>query len=246
MSDGQALMNLEDAAKSVAIAEAVTDAQRAVLTQKTPKKVVKQRKGRGGVMLSYVQHGWVTATLNEAFGWAWSWDVLEYQILGEPAREVLVLGRLTVHTPRGDIVKKQFGSSDVKKWKNTGDPLSVGDDLKAASSDALKKCASLLGIGLDLYSNDLDDVYSDDGHQSVTEDLSKAGIQAVSDEPFASKEDAIQWGFSQGVFSHITKARNSYAKLYRETDPKPPTSGDMHKLWREKVYDKLGNPPEDE
>ena len=32
--------------------------------------------------------------------------------------------------------------------------MSIADDYKAAASDALKKCASLLGIGLDLYGRD--------------------------------------------------------------------------------------------
>ena len=33
----------------------------------------------------------------------------------------------------------------------TGKPVSIGDDLKAAATDALKKGASLLGVGLHLY-----------------------------------------------------------------------------------------------
>lgn len=248
----QALMNLDDAPKQVTIAEAVTQSQIAVLTQKTPKKAIKVRPGKGGKHFSYVEHAWVTATLNAAFNWGWSWDVLEWHTVPEndPSPfEVFILGRLTIHSPRGDIVKTQFGTASVKRDRNQN-ILSVGDDLKAASSDGLKKAASLLGVALDLYSSDLDDVYEsggDNGRQSVTEDLAKAtGAQVTSNEPFASKEDAIRWGFDQGVFGHINEARNSYTKLYRETNPKPDTPGDMHKLWREKVYGKIGEPPDDE
>jgi hypothetical protein len=83
--------------------------------------------------------------------------------------------------------------------------------------------------------------------EAVTEAVAEpTGSFVISDEPFASKEDAIQWGFAQGCFKHINEARNSYAKLYRETNPKPTTPADKHKLWREYVYDKIGSPPEDE
>jgi len=133
---------------------AVNDAQRVVLTQSTPPEVLMTRPGKGGKQFTYVEHAWVTATLNEAFGWSWSWEIVEHQFIPvEQPIEVLVLGKLTVHTQRGDLVKMQFGSADVKCDRN-GNPLSIGDDLKAASSDGLKKCASLLGIALDLYRSD--------------------------------------------------------------------------------------------
>ncbi len=133
----------------------MSDSQRAVLTQRTPSAVVKQRRGPGGLKFSYVEHSWVTRTLNEAFAWNWSWEILEWRLIpqDEP-NEVFVLGKLTVNTPTGTITKQQFGSASVKRSKSSKKPLSVGDDLKAASSDALKKCASLLGLALDLYSKD--------------------------------------------------------------------------------------------
>ena len=66
MAKDQSVMTLQDAQNQVVIADAVTASQRVVLTQKTPEQVIKRRKGRGGMTLSYIQHGWVTATLNEA------------------------------------------------------------------------------------------------------------------------------------------------------------------------------------
>jgi hypothetical protein len=44
-----------------------------------------------------------------------------------------------------------FGASQVTREKTTGKPLSLGDDLKAAATDCLKKCATFLGVGLHLY-----------------------------------------------------------------------------------------------
>ncbi len=86
----------------------------------------------------------------EAFGWNWDFEVLDTRIIPDDnPQEVVIRGRLTVHTKHGTIVKEQFGSSAVKR--SNGSITSLGDDLKAATSDALKKCASLLGLALDLY-----------------------------------------------------------------------------------------------
>ena len=47
----------------------------------------------------------------------------------------------------------QFGVSQVTREKNGGALISLGDDLKAAATDALKKCATFLGVGLHLYAD---------------------------------------------------------------------------------------------
>ena len=128
----------------------LNEAQRSIMEQRTPANAIRTRRGRGGREFKYVTHAYVTRILNQAFGWAWDFEVLDTRIVPEEdPQEVFVRGRLTVRTKSGVIVKEQFGSSSVKR---SGSQItSLGDDLKAASSDALKKCASLLGLALDLY-----------------------------------------------------------------------------------------------
>jgi hypothetical protein len=63
---------------------------------------------------------------------------------------VLVLGKLTAD----NVVKCQFGSSKITRTKDTGEIISLADDLKAAGTDSLKKCATMLGVGLYLYNGD--------------------------------------------------------------------------------------------
>ena len=46
------------------------------------------------------------------------------------------------------VVRQQFGSQKLRRSRSTGVPLDLGFDLKGASTDAMKKCASLLGVGL--------------------------------------------------------------------------------------------------
>src|SRR5215210_5288604 len=135
--------------------QTLTEAQVDFLLQRTPKHEIKLRQGRGGMQFSYVEHGYVTERLNLVFGFNWDFEVVDKQILED---EVIVEAKLTVRTPGGQtIVKTQFGGADIKRHTSgarSGKPLSIADDYKAAASDALKKCASLLGIGLDLYGRD--------------------------------------------------------------------------------------------
>ncbi len=101
---------------------------------------IKHRKGNFNRTLAYVEAPAVIARLNDAFDAAWSFEIKEHQILQE---EVLVLGRLTA----GGITKTQFGSSQITRKKDTGEIISLGDDLKAAATDALKKAATPAGCG---------------------------------------------------------------------------------------------------
>jgi len=135
--------------------QTLSEAQVDFLLQRTPKHEIKKRQGRGGLQFSYVEHGYVTERLNLVFGFNWDFEVTDKQILED---EVIVEAKLTVRTPGGQtIVKTQFGGAEIKRHASgakSGRPLSIADDYKAAASDALKKCASLLGIGLDLYGRD--------------------------------------------------------------------------------------------
>jgi hypothetical protein len=61
--------------------------------------------------------------------------------------EVLVLAKLTAE----GITKMNFGVSQVTRERDSGALISLGDDLKAAATDSLKKCATFFGVGLHLY-----------------------------------------------------------------------------------------------
>ena len=117
---------------------------RTMLEQPFDGKYIKQRKGRNNITLDYLETHIVIQRLNDAFDGNWSFEIVEYQ---QMADEVVVLGKLTAD----GVIKQQFGSSAIAKTRNDGQIISIGDDLKAAASDCLKKCATLLGVGLHLY-----------------------------------------------------------------------------------------------
>ena len=105
---------------------------------------IKQRKGSFGDVLDYVEAATVIQRLNDCFEAEWTFDVADHRILDD---EVLVLGKLTAQ----GITKSQFGKSKITRSKGDRSIVSIGDDLKAAATDSLKKCATLFGIGLHLY-----------------------------------------------------------------------------------------------
>jgi hypothetical protein len=77
---------------------------------------------------------------------AWSFEVTHHEVRED---EVVVIGRLSAD----GVTKMQFGVSQLTREKGTGAIVSLGDDLKAAATDALKKCATFFGVGLHLYAD---------------------------------------------------------------------------------------------
>lgn len=99
------------------------------------------RRDERGNPIPYLEAHSVTERLNEAFGGRWCFEIAKHQI---GHAQVWVLGRLSAC----GVTKEQFGSSEIKRRRETREVIDIGNDLKAAASDALKKCASLMGVGL--------------------------------------------------------------------------------------------------
>jgi len=121
------------------------------LLKETPKKYVKQRPAKGGGTWDYVTGGYVRKCLNLMFGWDWSFEIVEQMVLHG---EAIVKGKLTCNSNGKTIVKMQFGNKDIMMKRGTEIPLSIGNDLKAAATDCLKKCAAEIGIAADIYNKE--------------------------------------------------------------------------------------------
>ena len=117
---------------------------------------IKQRKGPGGKMLDYLEAHSVIARLNEAFEGQWTFRVLDRIVTEE---EIAVLGELTAENE----MKQQWGS------KTREEHVPLGDTIKAATSDALKKCSTLFGVGLHLYAEDSKGKHRQRGNGEETE-----------------------------------------------------------------------------
>ena len=141
------------------------------LFKPTPKAHIYERPAKGGGVWKYVTGTYFKKVLNLMFGWNWDFEIMD-EIVNMEAAQVIIKGRLTVRTGNATIVRMQYGRQDLKfkndflldkdgnkimgtngypkKFKTTI-PLDLGNDLKGAATDALKKCASELGIASDVY-----------------------------------------------------------------------------------------------
>lgn len=123
------------------------------LIKPTPREQIYTRPGRGGKSFTYVTGSYVEKKLNYLFGFMWDFDVVEHGVVGD---FIWVKGKLTGNLPNGAQIRKtQFGRAEVKYKKDAShkpeNMVDYGNDLKAAATDSLKKCASLLGIASDVY-----------------------------------------------------------------------------------------------
>lgn len=103
---------------------------------------------RNGVDIPYLSGEQVATRLNEVIGVGrWSFRILEHGY-DQEADEVWALGELTAKIDGEQVVRQQFGGERIKRARRDNRILSLGDTKKAAGTDAMKKCAMLLGIGL--------------------------------------------------------------------------------------------------
>lgn len=145
-----------------------------IVLQRTPEEHIHQRPGKGGGQWNYVTGVYVTKILNYVFGWCWDYQIIDKGNVEENGKviSVWVLGRLTIKDPQTMqpiLIKEQFGGADVKR-KRDGSLLDFANDLKASATDALKKCASAIGIAGDVYgANEFKEIAQDKVADKVVE-----------------------------------------------------------------------------
>lgn len=145
---------------------------------------------KGGKNIDYLATEQVVSRLTEVLGMdGWSFNVLRE---GRDGDTLWCVGRLSVFFPAHVVEREQFGECD------TGKGMGVGDARKGAGSDALKKCASLVGVGLYLQEKDLP--RGDGGRDSAVSEKSeivrnKWGLPARVSDPMtdARKAALLQW-----------------------------------------------------
>ena len=153
-----------------------------VIRRELPELLIKKRElgyGKSKVTLSYISGATVVDLLNEAFDYLWDWQVDkewiqesvdrydknkgEYQPQNPVAH---VRGKLTVYLPQEDggslfqITKSGHGSKPIIGGQNEQE-----SSFKSADTDALKKAASRLGIGLSLYRDEEEQLFFEESFQ---------------------------------------------------------------------------------
>ncbi len=110
----------------------------------TPQDVVKSRNG-----FDYVDEGYMRWRLNQHYP-TWSWEVIKYETLGDKA--IVVHGRLRI---MDEGIPRSFDSvaaHRIAQARSGAGYVDLGNDLKAANSDAFK-------VAVNRLCNVADDVY---------------------------------------------------------------------------------------
>jgi hypothetical protein len=155
------------------------------ILQRTPVNHIYRRKAKGEGEWEYVTGVYVKKVLNYCFGWMWDFSIKEH---GREGNQIWVLGKLTIKNKNGKemISKEQFGRADIKFYKDKSKGIvDYGNDLKAAATDALKKCASELGIASDVYGREeFKDIQKvDRGYIPPKDEITDAEIEEATGEP---------------------------------------------------------------
>lgn len=182
-----------------------------ILQTQVPEQWISNLK-KGGSNFSYVSGDVVIRMLNKAFRNRWSFEVVETrEVQGQdkidksgkvyPQGKIIqVLGRLTVP---GWGTREQWGAQ----------PLLGGNDVqehafKSATTDAMKKCASMFGVALDLYGTQgkehllidpkdyllQDERQLDNLKESILKQIeeAKANIESQKEAPLRSEPNEIE------------------------------------------------------
>jgi len=129
---------------------------RTILQRPFPQEMIlpdRQNVKADGFVPSYIPWDQITARLDEAFGSFWSFEIVKWEIVMNV--EAVVHGRLTVwpfskgYYDRVPLTKDGIGTKILTVEGNRF--TQIGDDIKSASSEALKRAAVLLGVGVQLY-----------------------------------------------------------------------------------------------
>ena len=134
-----------------------------VSEEPTPSDVVKSRNG-----FDYVDEGYMRWRLNQHYP-IWSWEVVKYETLSDKA--IVVHGRLKV---MDEGVPRSFDSVAAHRIavsRNGSGYVDLGNDLKAANSDAFK-------VAVNRLCNVADDVYR---KQYVDKSLDEIQANALMD-----------------------------------------------------------------
>ena len=121
-----------------------------LLTEPFPAEM-ERTLNKGGVSLVYIPVSEVINRMNKIIGVEnWSYQVKTWQQLGT---SIVAHVTLTVEIDGKTIMRDGVGGQKIKLTKSQ-EPLDIGDELKGAVSDALKKASQTLGIGLYLARSD--------------------------------------------------------------------------------------------
>lgn len=159
------------------------------LTEPFPQEM-ERSLNKGGANLAYIPVSEVINRMNKILGVEnWSFTVKNWQQLGNS----IVAHISVVATISGNTVTRDGVGGQKIKMTKQGDPVDIGDEVKGAVSDALKKAVQTMGVGLYL-------ARSQDAIE--IEQVMEAEIVTASEPPSPSK---MTWESFMSVSKGLSK-----------------------------------------
>jgi len=142
-----------------------------VSEEPTPQDVVKSRNG-----FDYVDEGYMRWRLNQHYP-IWSWEVIKYETLGDKA--IVVHGRLKI---MDEGIPRSFDSvaaHRIAQARSGSGYVDLGNDLKAANSDAFKVAVNrLCNVADDVYRKQyIDNTLSQNQYDNMLLIMSQLDVQ---------------------------------------------------------------------
>jgi len=177
----------------------ITDKHKKVSRIKTPKPYIKKKMG-----MEYVEYNYMREIADREFP-GWSWLVKKTEIAGSEA--YIVHGRLKWYDEgiwrEGDVT----AAHRIQKKRGTNEFVDIGNDVKAANTDAIKKA-------FNMYLNIADDVYRNQVEETNLSNEQKSEILKVAKKISTEKYDQITTLIEEGDI-YGGNFNSSLAKLER-------------------------------
>ena len=175
----------------------ITKHHKKVSDIKTPKPFVKQKMG-----MDYVEYSYMREIADKHYP-GWSWTVIKTEFAGTEA--YVVHGRLKWFDNGVWREGDSTAAHRVQKKRGSSDYVDLGNDIKAANTDCIKKA-------FNMYMNICDDVYRNQVEDPELTDEQRNNISELA--KLANREDEVMNKVDEGVINAFNY-RASIAKLER-------------------------------
>ena len=179
--------------------KAITDKHKSVSNIATPKPFVKKKMG-----MEYVEYSYMREVADKEFP-GWSWIIVKTENLGSEA--YVIHGRLKWYDEgiwrEGDMT----AAHRIQKKRGTNEFVDIGNDIKAANTDCIKKAFNFyLNIADDVYRNQIEDMeLSDDQKNDILILAADVSEERVSQIHELIKEKAINTANYNASFSKLER-----------------------------------------
>ena len=133
----------------------------------TPKAFIKQKMG-----MDYVEYSYMREIADKEYP-GWSWNVIKTEVLGSEA--YVVHGRLKWFD--GGIWREgdMTAAHRIQKKRGTTEFVDIGNDIKAANTDCMKKAMNhYMNIADDIYRNQVEDPELSKDQENMLVDLAQS------------------------------------------------------------------------